>query len=114
MMFEMRFQILALAATLAVSTLAGYAVAIPPTETPASSYRFAAASDAGLRSATIFTEFGNEMAWEETANRCVPPPENAAPHGNGLFDRLVHRASEDNRDRQPKLAAKPATACAAR
>jgi hypothetical protein len=115
MILEMRFQILALAASLAVSALAGYVLAIPPTETPARSDRFAAVSGASLGSATIFTEFGNEMAWEdrETIDRCAPPRADAARRGNGLLDRLVHRVSEDRRDRQPEAAAKSAAACPA-
>ena len=60
----MRFQILALMISLAVSTLAGYALAVPPTASRASPDRFAAVSDPGQQSAAIFTEFGNEMAWE--------------------------------------------------
>jgi hypothetical protein len=113
---EMRFQILALAASLAVSALAGFALAVPPAETPARSDRFAAVSDASLGSATIFTEFGNEMAWEdrETIDRCAPPPADTARRGNGLLDRLVHRVSEDSRDRQPEAAARPAAACPTR
>lgn len=60
----MRFQILALTASLAASTFAGYLFAAPPTASPASPARFAAVSNASQWSATIFTEFGNEMAWE--------------------------------------------------
>ena len=111
---EMRFQILALAASLAVSALAGYAMAVPPTEMPAKSDRFAAISDASLGSATIFTEFGNEMAWEgrETTDRCVLPSADAARRGNGLLDRMVQRVSEGRRDRRPEATL--AAACPAR
>lgn len=114
MIFEMRFQILALAASLAVSALAGYVLAAPPTVSPASPDRFAAMSDISQWS-TIFTEFGNETAWEdrETADRCVPPG-SAARTGGGLLDRMIHRVSGDNGDRQVEWAGRPATACPAR
>jgi hypothetical protein len=118
MIFEMRFQILALAASLAVSTLAGYVLAIPPSATPAKPDRFAAIGDVSQWPATIFTEFGNEMAWEiaweETAERCVAPPREVAHGGNGLLDRLVHRVSEDSRDRQTEMAGKSTSSCPAR
>ena len=113
MIFEMRFQILALAASLAVSTLAGYVLALPPAASPVKPDRFAAIGDVSQWSATIFTEFGNEMAWEETAERCVAPPQEAA-RGNGLLDRLVHRVSEDSRDRQTEMAGKSTPSCRAR
>jgi hypothetical protein len=116
MILEMRFQILALAASLAVSALAGYAVAVPPMGTLAKSDRFAAISDASLGSATIFTEFGNETAWEgrEAINPCAPSPAEAAHRDNGLLDRLVHHINEGSRDRQPEAAARSAAACPAR
>lgn len=65
MMFEMRIQIFVLAATLAVSMLAGYAFAVPTAEMPANPERFAAADDPGRSAAAIFTEFGDEMAWHD-------------------------------------------------
>jgi hypothetical protein len=97
MIFEMRFQILALAASLAVSTLAGYAVSETPTASPANPERFAAVSDARQWSATIFTEFGNEKAWEDQApaDHCGPPSEQLH-HGNGLLEGLSHRISQSN------------------
>src|ERR1700753_2991905 len=96
MIFEMLFQILALAASLAVSTLAGYVLALPPAASPVKPDRLAAIGDVSQWSATIFTEFGNEMAWEEPVERCVAPPAETARGGNGLLDRLVHRVSEDS------------------
>ena len=97
MIFEMRFQILALAASLTASTLAGYALAVPPTAPPASPERFAAVTDAGQWSATTFTEFGNEKAWEDqaSADHCGPPSEQLH-HGNGLLEGLSHRISQSN------------------
>jgi hypothetical protein len=97
MIFEMRFQILALAASLAASTLAGYALAVHPTASPASAERFAAVTDAGQWSATIFTEFGNEKAWEDQApaDHCGPPSEELH-HGIGLLEGLSHRISQSN------------------
>ncbi len=97
MIFEMRFQILALAASLAVSTLAGYAVSDTPTASPANPERFAAVTDAGQWSATIFTEFGNEKAWEDQApaENCGPPGEELH-HGIGLLQGLSHRVSQNN------------------
>ena len=97
MIFEMRFQILALAASLTASALAGYALAVPPTAPPASPERFAAVTDAGQWSATIFTEFGNEKAWEDQApaDHCGPPSEQLH-HGNGVLEGLSHRISQSN------------------
>jgi hypothetical protein len=97
MIFEMRFQILALAASLAVSTLAGYAVSETPTASPANPERFAAVTDTRQWSATIFTEFGNEKAWEDqaAADHCGPPSEQLH-HGNGLLEGLSHRISQSN------------------
>jgi hypothetical protein len=97
MIFEMRFQILALAASLTASTLAGYALAVPPTASPASPERFAAVTDAGQWSATIFTEFGNEKAWEDQApaDNCGPPSQELH-HGIGLLEGLSHRISQSN------------------
>jgi hypothetical protein len=110
MIFEMRFQILALAASLTASTLAGYALAVPPTASPANMDRFAAISDASRWSATIFTEFGNEMAWEDKAwedkawedriRKDNTPADNCAPlrgnarNGNRLLEGLVRRISQ--------------------
>ena len=111
MIFEMRFQILALAASLTTSMLAGYLFAVPPIENPASSDRFAVASDSSQGSPTIFTDFGNELAWEETPDRCVSAPRDAARAGNGLLGSLIHRVSEDGR---PEAAGSPGTACPAR
>jgi hypothetical protein len=109
MIFDMRFQILALAASLTASTLAGYAVAVPPAAPLANPDRFAAIGDAGRWSATIFTEFGNEMAWEEKAwqdkawqdkawqdkapGQCASLRDNARS-GGGLLEGLVHRVSQ--------------------
>ena len=97
MILEMRFQILALAASLTASTLAGYALAVPPTASPASPDRFAAASDSSQWAATIFTEFGNEKAWEDQApaDNCGPPGEELH-HGIGLLEGLSHRISQSN------------------
>jgi hypothetical protein len=112
MIFEMRFQILALAASLAVSTLAGYAVSETPTASLASPDRFAAASDSSQWAATIFTEFGNEMAWQDEAriNRCAASTE-AAHHGNGLLEALIHQVSQDSPNRGAGAPGK--TACSA-
>jgi hypothetical protein len=100
MIFDMRFQILALAASLTASTLAGYAVAVPPVAPLANPDRFAAIGDAGRWSATIFTEFGNEMAWEEkawqdkaAAGQCASLRDHARS-GGGLLEGLVHRVSQ--------------------
>jgi hypothetical protein len=100
MIFDMRFQILALAASLTASTLAGYAIAVPPTAPLVNPDRFAAISDASRWSATIFTEFGNEMALEEKAwqdktpaGHCASLRDNAR-HGSGLLEGLVHRVSQ--------------------
>ena len=104
MIFDMRFQILALAASLTASTLAGYAVAVPPAAPLANPDRFAAIGDARRWSATIFTEFGNEMAWEEkawqdkawqdkTPGQCASLRDNARS-GGGLLEGLVHRVSQ--------------------
>ena len=96
MMFEMRFQILALAASLAASAFAGYVLAVPPAETPASSDRFATTGDSGQRS-TIFTEFGNESAWEPTREMAREDCAALGDHGrngNGLLERLVRRISD--------------------
>jgi hypothetical protein len=97
MIFEMRFQILALAASLAASTLAGYAVSETQTSSPANLEKFAAIRDASQWPATIFTDFGNEMAWEgkAPADNCAPPSEQVH-RGNGLLEGLSHRISQSN------------------
>lgn len=99
MIFDMRFQILALAASLTASTLAGYVLAVPPAAPLANPDRFAAIGDAGRWSATIFTEFGNEMAWEDKAWQDKAPAHCAslrdhARSGGGLLEGLVHRVSQ--------------------
>jgi hypothetical protein len=131
MIFDMRFQILALAASLTASTLAGYAVAVPPAAPLANPDRFAAIGDAGRWSATIFTEFGNEMAWEEKAwqdkawqdkawqdkawqdkapGQCASLRDNARS-GGGLLEGLVHRVNQGGAE--GRTAASGTTACTA-
>jgi hypothetical protein len=103
MIFEMRFQIWVLAISLAASTLAGYALAVPETSSPAGSDRFAAIGDVSQWS--IFTEFGNEMAWADrvSAEPCIPLKRDA--NADGLFKRLTYRVSQTSQDRS---AATPA------
>jgi hypothetical protein len=99
MIFEMRFQIWVLAISLAASTLAGYAVAVPETSSWARPDRFAAIGDGSQWSATIFTEFGNEMVWADKASAepCVPLAHDANAHG--LLERLTYRVSQKSQDR---------------
>jgi hypothetical protein len=99
MIFEMRFQIWVLAISLAVSTLAGYAVAVPETSSWARTDRSASIGDGSQWSATIFTEFGNEMAWADKASAepCVRLKSDA--NGDGLLKRLTYRVSQTSQDR---------------
>ena len=94
MMFETRFQILALAASLTASAFAGYLLAVPGSSL--SSDRFAMAGDSGQRS-TIFTEFGNEAAWEQAREKVREDCAGLGDHGrngNGLLERLVRHISD--------------------
>jgi|SRR6185437_825268 len=121
MIFDMRFQILALAASLTASTLAGYAVAVPPAPPLAIPDGFAAISDASRWSATIFTEFGNEMAWEEKAREEKAWQDKAPDHcaslrdharnGGRLLGGLVHRVNQGGAE--GRTAASGTTACKA-
>jgi hypothetical protein len=97
MIFEMRFQIWALAISLAASTLAGYVLSVPETSSPAGPDRFAVIGNVSQWS--IFTEFGNEMAWADKASvePCIPLKHDA--NADGLFKRLTYRVSQHSQDR---------------
>ena len=102
MIFEMRFQILVLAAALATSVLAGYTVSETPTSPPAARPDdFAAINGVGDGAVAIFTEFGNEMAREDRTladstmltSSCAQPG-NPAGSSGGQLEGLVHRISQ--------------------
>ena len=101
----MRFQILVLAAALATSVLAGYTVSESPASSPARPDSFAAINGVGEGPVAIFTEFGNEMAWEgrTLADSTMPArarapscaqPGNPAGGSGGQLEGLVHRISQ--------------------
>jgi hypothetical protein len=97
----MRFQILVLAAALATSVLVGYTVSETPASSPARPDSFAANNGVGEGAVAIFTEFGNEMAWEDRAladsrmlaSSCAEPS-NPAGGSGGQLEGLVHRISQ--------------------
>lgn len=104
----MRFQIWVLAACLAASTLAGYALAVPETSSPPRPDRFAGIGDVSQWS--IFTEFGNEMAWADkaAAEPCIPLKHDA--NADGLLKRLTYRVSQQSQGSSAK-APDNATVC---
>ena len=97
----LRIQILVLAVALATSVLAGYTVSESPASLPARPDSFAAINGVGEGPVAIFTEFGNEMAWEGRtladsrmlASSCAEPG-NPAGGSGGQLEGLVHRISQ--------------------
>jgi hypothetical protein len=105
MIFEMRSQILMLAAALMASVLAGYMVAEAPASSPPRPDNFTATNGVSEGAVAIFTEFGNEMAWEgrtladkaltdsgTLAGNCIQPKDAAG--SGGLLEGLIHRVSQ--------------------
>ena len=109
MIFEMQFQILVLAAT--ASVLASYAVAENPAAPLARSGNFAATNGVSEGAVAIFTEFGNEMAWEgrrladsETlASTCAQRGDSA--RSGGQLERLIHRVSQSGAPAEGRINA---------